>query len=179
MTSTGIGKAMRLAAAAAFAAGLLAAPHQAAARGNIGEKACLNRFAQSSASTDGFCTGFSAVHSSGTTDIATCEVDARCTVDVPAPRGENTKENESTYVTFSGTVSATHRVLDTDDLELCLKPGSTEILSIEEREGGPTGTVTGAFTKNLTNYTMHLRTSCESGETEAGTAADEGLWDSD
>ena len=176
MTSTGIGKAMRLAAVAAFLAGLLAAPHQAAAHGHIGARICANAFNESSAKEDGFCTVNSARHSPGPTTTATCDISASCTVAVPAPRGEYTAENESTYVIFSGTVDATPRVLDTDDLELCLKPGSTEILTIEERIGGPTGTLTGQFTKNLTNYTMHLRASCESGETEAGTAADEGLW---
>lgn len=172
MRNASTAKTMVLAAAAIFAGGLFAVPQPAEAnpddvRRYLAYKQCRDDFAQSPAAA--FCPGGGIRPILGGTGATDCRVFVRCTVDVPVSSGE------FAYVTFTQRVEATVGSAVVDQVNLCLKPGSTQRLGVEEREGGVDGKWTSFYYRQLTNYTLHLRTGCESGETDASTAADQGL----
>ncbi|MYE01237.1 MAG: hypothetical protein F4Y03_08140 [Alphaproteobacteria bacterium] len=108
------------------------------------------------------------------TAAATCTFSARCEIDVPLSLpAEN---GERAYVNFAeDRIDVSVQLSNANQLELCLKPGGTETMTVYERDGGPDGTLRRVYSTDLTAYSLHLRTTCQGGETDADTAADQGL----
>lgn len=145
-TSRNTGKAMALAVGLAFAGGASATGTSANPNSTLVQE-CVDAWNESDANDYCDATIGRITSSDENTDCAIRGANCSVTVNIRV-------DAENTIATTFGEILATHYVPepDTGDLTLCLEPNTS----------------TGA-------YDLQLRTSCQAGETAAGTAESEGL----